>query len=1672
MQEMEEDKPWWQELLEVPDEILFGQMLKATLAAVDKEPLEGIWDVFRKNPLMQIIDMVLPGQPLTGDDVRFTDVRKAWGGTDVDEGWGNFFINLAGEILTDPTSYISFGASAPFKAVGTGGRGLTAVGKRTGDLVENARYQKWLIDSQRRGRAPRGVDAGAPVFPWEQAGPSPSGRLAELGVSRPLASGPAEKAIPFAEAIDRGARHMAVFRVPLTKRGWIVPTPKSMDLRLARGLERWGNFLNTSPLTKPLVTGFSRRGAPGIGATDGRTAADAAEIRGYVGDVLATGEELDESWRRPFMEMMNWMVRQEYGKQALEDTRVQQFITTISELPPSAIDDMGNISKVLQEGVGHLKALSRAQRSHKNSPMYRDLLRAAREGDAQAANYLHSKGLPLINPASGLIDDAVYDMHGLIKREGIELPDPRGAVSRDRQLYEAMPDAATPGMVERGGPGAAIPDPSKEVLEAGAAQFGKLVGDIKAEYGDEAMEAFVNLGVHGRTLMEKLGVREVGQGILNQLTENYFPRELTSQVKQVLHDQFMDRIPAASGASRAFIEKHFFQQGRTITDLTTWQANQLFYHLGNPTTGGIPIKEFQESMEAGARALEAKIFDKKFLRGLKKLAKTDESAEQAWEFFNTNPFTAWMRRIEQSGIAMSNREMFKHLLHADSPLIKSEHTLREATELSAKGELPLRPGRVRILVTGSGRQLGGALEKPGEIAALGAHNQNAARMHIARQASRDAAMRELADSKLTVDELISQIDDTLVDAIPLQLERVAPVAESLEESLTYGVVYHKELKRQLSELQNMALANKDARDALRQLVKRDELISDPEMIGALDELLDVLDLPPATGKVPKAEAKKLGREDLRVSESSVAGDSAHSARIEDVRGRYPDDAEMALAAAREQGAELADISTSGAARLEQIRNWKHALEPAMREEMDILLHRMRDLRRRRNEQEASLKELRRELREMRTNARAEISGARKEAYKAKLEVWGNARVRQREADLRKQLRRERIHEETARKFTGNDLDQEAALNKIHAERGVMPLDELRADHPEHYRKLVERTPDARVVEMDADVYQSVWGDRGVFENLRRPDAWGDKAFFKWLDQNTTWWKMWTLLPAVKGVPLFLNTRARDYMSNMALLWQQDASLGRAAQLARTGLGELGTLPLQRKLGMNRSTGFSHAGRQAAKVSRAVRQMAAGKMRPEMAGGAGFRGAGRARTVDPETWLETPGAGLGVTDDVDALSDTIEWTLTNGEKQSISVGGLVEKLQSRGLLDSSYVRDEIFQAQGEVLLMAAKAQGKGLAKARAALQGIMPPLLPGAKSKAGQNPLNKSGFETAQLLDNNSKITGVMVALENGHTLDEAIDLTRAWSYDPRKGLTNFERTKLRRVIPFYAWSKFAVRSQVQAYFTRPGTVTAWEKLRDSADKMIGMSPAERELAVPDFINSQFGVPYRRDENGNPEFAMFGGYFPVGDIARIVHSLDEMSKSGSAGTGVVRGAAHYVGENVHPYIKAPVETIFNYSTFNQRELELYPGQPTEMFGIEMSRKARHMLRVVRVGNEVDKLWPVSNKQATALLAARTPGTVDPSSMGRKFWESALNPMPRTRTADVDKAMTYKLAQAERQEGLLRGQLRKALEHPERRGSGKAPEVLRQLLAQEMARIKYIQDQQRERASRALMRGRAT
>lgn len=179
----------------------------------------------------------------------------------------------------------------------------------------------------------------------------------------------------------------------------------------------------------------------------------------------------------------------------------------------------------------------------------------------------------------------------------------------------------------------------------------------------------------------------------------------------------------------------------------------------------------------------------------------------------------------------------------------------------------------------------------------------------------------------------------------------------------------------------------------------------------------------------------------------------------------------------------------------------------------------------------------------------------------------------------------------------------------------------------------------------------------------------------------------------------------------------------------------------------------------------------------------------------------------------------------------------------------------------------------------------------ASAGTKQGPL-KAIVTLGQKLEDHGKAALFLDTYEKmvrmGENTDDALKLAREYAdkhlFDYRNGLTPFETRYMKKLIPFYTFTRKNIPLQIENIYKRTGKVN--QVLRTVAALNGGELPSEEGLSIP----------FTDDGQGNKRKMRLN--LPLGDV------LDPKAGEDS----IISGQARKIGNMASPYIKAPVEAV--------------------------------------------------------------------------------------------------------------------------------------------------------------------
>lgn len=415
-------------------------------------------------------------------------------------------------------------------------------------------------------------------------------------------------------------------------------------------------------------------------------------------------------------------------------------------------------------------------------------------------------------------------------------------------------------------------------------------------------------------------------------------------------------------------------------------------------------------------------------------------------------------------------------------------------------------------------------------------------------------------------------------------------------------------------------------------------------------------------------------------------------------------------------------------------------------------------------------------------------------------------------------------------------------------------------------------------------------------------------------------------------------------------------------------------------------------------------------------------------------------------------------LDNG-KEKFNLEEFFSLANRSGLLDTAFSEDE-FLMLGVDKAYEALPSVKDFGKVQGAVQRYAKSMW---RPSPDRNALLSDGRTLATFFDNQVKLTGALSRFYGGETMKDAIQASRRAAYDPKNMVrSNFERQVLQRVLPFYTFMKYALNTTYQQMLSRPGTVSWMKKVQENAIKAAGLKPEEWEAFMPEFVQTQLGIPVSKNEDGTVEVRLFGGFIPMAEAGRLVNALQETITDKSPGGSVL----DFFGSASNPILKSLVENTFNYSFYTGRELEQEGGEVTEFMGLTIPKRFKNSLLNLRLLNEIDNLGYLHSGDVQALLKKSKD-----SELEQLFLRSGFSPAGAFKgyQIDVEEQMIRSASGNKLDQNRLKSRLRRAQEKKDLGDEASARNV--ELIRAELARKLAVEEDLRlasERLGLALTR----
>lgn len=216
-----------------------------------------------------------------------------------------------------------------------------------------------------------------------------------------------------------------------------------------------------------------------------------------------------------------------------------------------------------------------------------------------------------------------------------------------------------------------------------------------------------------------------------------------------------------------------------------------------------------------------------------------------------------------------------------------------------------------------------------------------------------------------------------------------------------------------------------------------------------------------------------------------------------------------------------------------------------------------------------------------------------------------------------------------------------------------------------------------------------------------------------------------------------------------------------------------------------------------------------------------------------------------------------------------------------------------------------------------------------------NPVLRGGFKVGNVIEDNARLGVFIDQFKKTGSFDRASEMVKKSLFD-YSDLSSFEKTVMKRFMPFYTWSRKNIPAQLKALWDNPERARKLDIARTQFEFDLGRPDPQN---VYDFYNN--GVPIYMDKEEKDEvWKLFRtmNYIPLADLERLAKPKD------------------LIEDMVTPILKQPLEQLLNYDFFRNKQIEKYKGETTDFLGIKMPVRMAHLAQLLVPIAEMNRVNP--------------------------------------------------------------------------------------------------------------------
>jgi hypothetical protein len=228
-----------------------------------------------------------------------------------------------------------------------------------------------------------------------------------------------------------------------------------------------------------------------------------------------------------------------------------------------------------------------------------------------------------------------------------------------------------------------------------------------------------------------------------------------------------------------------------------------------------------------------------------------------------------------------------------------------------------------------------------------------------------------------------------------------------------------------------------------------------------------------------------------------------------------------------------------------------------------------------------------------------------------------------------------------------------------------------------------------------------------------------------------------------------------------------------------------------------------------------------------------------------------------------------------------------------------------------------------------------------KNIALAKPFLRFGAGVNQLFEDTSKIALLIARLREGDSPLKAVDVVQKHLFD-YNNITMFEKDVVKRVIPFYVWTKNNLALQIYNMFSLPTrNILKGVKTLQNQDNEVVVNPDYKDAYMKDAVYIPTPFMKKNAARKTSPLLSMSGLIPTFDMSLIVQLVGKNNMQ------------HLLNQ-VMPTLKTPIEAMANVDLRTGEKIVKYPGDTTQVLGLPMSPLVKKTLNVLQPVN-VAETW---------------------------------------------------------------------------------------------------------------------